>query len=151
MDVITINQAQKSDVGILTELLCELYETHSYEDLLAENKAHFDDRKQVFFLAFDSGKPIGACHGALRDEYVNGKEHGGTAGYLEAIYVRPNYRLRGAAARLVAECEDWARGNNCREFLSDCLLDNTDSYKFHLRLGFIETERCIFFRKELMP
>ena len=28
-------------------------------------------------------------------------------------------------------------------------IDFTDSYKFHLRLGFAETERCIFFRKDI--
>jgi hypothetical protein len=45
MDNITIKHAQKSDVRILTELLCELYENHPYEDMFAENKAHFGNKQ----------------------------------------------------------------------------------------------------------
>jgi len=65
------------------------------------------------------------------------------------VYVRSTYRLPSAASALVALCEDWARDRGCREFLSDCLLDNADSHRFHSKLGFVETERNIFFRKEL--
>ena len=34
---------------------------------------------------------------------------------------------------------------------SDCLLDNANSYDFHLRIGFKETERNIFFLKAIEP
>ena len=142
-------RAEKNDMETLTELFCELYEHHSYEELLAENKAHFANGRQAFFIAYDSKKPVGVCHGSLRSEYVNGKAYDGTVGYLEAIYVRAAYRLCGIATALVAMCEDWARQNKCQEFLSDCLMDNTASYKFHCRIDFVETERCIFFRKDL--
>ena len=145
----TYRQATIADLETLTQLLGELYEHHSYEDLLAENKALFAIGRQAFFLAFDCGHPMGVCHGSLRDEYVNGKAYDGTVGYLEAIYVRPDYRQHGVASTLVSLCEDWAGRNGCLEFLSDCPLDNTDSFRFHLSLGFKETERSIFFRKEL--
>ncbi|MDR2183667.1 MAG: GNAT family N-acetyltransferase [Clostridiales bacterium] len=140
------------DIEALTKLLCELYEFDTYEELrlFDENRARFKDKKQAFFLAMDDKTPVGVCHGALRDEYVNGKEHDGTCGYLEAIYVKPTYRGQGIAATLAALCEDWARENGCREILSDCLLDNTESFDLHLRLGFVETERAVFFRKELI-
>ncbi len=144
-------KAERSDIESLTELLCELYENHSYEELLVENKGLLESRQHVLFLAFDGKIPIGVCHGALRSEYVNGKEHAGNAGYLEAIYVRLEYRLCGVAVSLVGLCEEWARYNGCLEFLSDCLLKNTESYNFHLSIGFAETERCIFFRKDLVP
>ena len=146
---IIYRRADECDITTLTELLCELYENYSYEELLVENKLHFADGSQAFFLAYDAANPIGVCHGALRKEYVNGKAYDGTVGYLEAIYVRPGFRLKGIAAALVTKCEDWADENSCKEFLSDCLLDNNDSYNFHLKIGFSETERCIFFRKEL--
>ena len=146
---ITYRKADERDIETLTELLCELYENHPYEELLEENKLHFDNGKQAFFLAFENENPIGVCHGALRSEYVNGKAYDGTVGYLEAIYIRPTFRLCGIASSLVAVCEEWAQQNGCREFLSDCLLENADSYRFHLKIGFAETERCIFFRKDL--
>ena len=147
--MIAYRRAGRTDLSTMTELLCELYEGHSHDELLAENEAHFDDGKQAFFIAYDGDKSVGVCHGARRSEYVNGKAYDGPVGYLEAIYVSPAYRLCGIASALVALCETWVRENGCNEFLSDCLLDNTDSYKFHIRVGFAETERCIFFRKEL--
>ena len=145
-------EAGRNDIETLTGLLHELFDYHTYEELLAETRAAFDESRSAFFLAFDGDgmTPVGVCHAALRDEYVNGKTTDGTAGYLEAIYVKPGHRRRGVAAGLAAMCEDWARRRGCREFLSDCLLDNLDSYRFHLRIGFAETERCIFFRKEIV-
>ncbi|NLC44641.1 MAG: GNAT family N-acetyltransferase [Clostridiales bacterium] len=142
-------KGDEEDIEGITELLCDLYENHEYDELLAENKELFASGKQAFFLAFEGDKAIGVCHGSLRSEYINGKEYDGTVGYLEAIYVQQEYRLQGVAFHLVSLCEQWARQNACREFLSDCLLDNTNSYKFHLRIGFSETERCIFFRKDI--
>jgi len=142
-------RANIQDSEVLTRLLCELYENVEHEQLLAENIILMDDFKQAFFLAFNDNEPVGVCHVALRGEYVNGKEYDGACGYLEAVYVRSPHRKLGVATKLVELCEAWARDNSCHEFLSDCLLDNMDSFKFHLELGFIETERCIFFRKEL--
>jgi len=142
-------KAEKSDAEILTKLLMNVYEGDTYINLLKVIKDCFKNGREVFYLAYNRGKPIGAVHGALRSEYVNGKQYDGTAGYLEGIYVCPKYRLHGVAYALVALVEEWSRQNGCLEFLSDCLLENTDSYKFHLRLGFTETERNIFFRKEL--
>ena len=150
---IMFRRAELGDVEVLSQLLYELYKDQdisvTHEAILEDCTTFINSDAQIFFLAFDGEAPVGACHGALRHEYVNGKEYEGTCGYLEAVYVRPTHRLRGIAAKFVALCENWARENDCREFLSDCLLHNTESLKFHLRLGFVETERCIFFRKEL--
>ena len=63
----------------------------------------------------------------------------------------PEYRLNGIAEDLVNEIEFWAGLHGCREFASDCLLDNNDSYNFHLKIGFQETERNIFFMKAIEP
>jgi RimJ/RimL family protein N-acetyltransferase len=144
--------SEKTDIDIVTALTCELYQPMlglEQDELLEENKVLFNDDKQGFILAFDADKPIGAAHVALRSDYVNGIELGGTFGYLEAVYVQLEYRKSGIAATLVKLCKDWARERGCREFASDCLLHNTDSYLFHLRIGFTETERCIFFRKDI--
>jgi aminoglycoside 6'-N-acetyltransferase I len=133
------------------------------EELLEKNKILFNDKRQGFILVYDTGwsqhsvaarpcnrdKPVGVAHVALRSDYVNGIESDGDFGYLEAVYVKPDYRMNGIAVALVRLCEEWAKKRGCREMVSDCLLHNTDSYLFHLRIGFSETERCIFFRKEL--
>ncbi len=70
-------------------------------------------------------------------------------GYLEGIYVLPGFRGRGVAKMLLNACEEWARDKGCREFASDCELDNTDSLAFHLAVGFREANRIICFARKL--
>jgi GNAT superfamily N-acetyltransferase len=144
---ITYRKAARNDADVVTGLLCLLYNMPRAE-LLAENEQHFEDVNQAFFLAFDEDKPVGISHGSLRREYVNGTNDG-LKGYLEAIYVLAEYRMNGIAAELVKCTERWAGRHGCREFASDCLLNNTDSFHFHLKIGFKETERNIFFLKKL--
>jgi len=140
----------QADMDIVTDLLFLLYDGEglsvSRDELLAENKQLFADKNQILFLAFDDDKPVGVSHGSLRREYVNGANDG-LKGYLEAIYVLPEYHRNGIGAQLVKILEHWAGLNGCREMASDCLLHNTNSYNFHLKIGFKETERNIFFLK----
>jgi GNAT superfamily N-acetyltransferase len=151
---ITYRKATRADMDATTGLLFLLYNggglSLSREELLAENEQLFADINQVFFLALDSGKPVGISHGSLRREYVNGANDG-RKGYIEAIYVLPDYRKNEIAAELVRAIERWSARNGCREMASDCLADNANSYQFHLKIGFRETERNIFFLKTLEP
>ncbi len=96
------------------------------------------------------GKPVGFVEATLRTDYVNGCETSPVA-FLEGIYVEPEARRQGVAKELVAEVERWALGLGCREFASDALLENEASHRMHRGLGFTETERVVYFRKDLMP
>lgn len=57
--------------------------------------------------------------------------------------------LTAEFAALLAACEQWAREKGCQEFASDCELDNRESLRFHLALGFAEANRIVCFRKAL--
>ena len=129
MDII-YKRASHNDINAVSELLCVLYEM-PLDEVLEENEELFADKNQAFFLALDGDKPIGCSHGSLRREYVNGTNED-LKGYLEAIYVLPEYRKRGIATELVKVTEHWAAMNGCHEIASDCLLENIDSYNFHL-------------------
>ena len=116
-----IRKATTDDLSVLTELACVLWPGHAVPELQAE---------------------------LLRHDYVEGTDTS-PVGYLEGIYVMEGYRDRGIASALLRACESWAKSNGCVEFASDCQLDNVQSLRFHLKVGFEEAGRIICFTKKL--
>ncbi len=70
-------------------------------------------------------------------------------GYLEGLYVEPEYRGKGVGRALVEAGEEWARGEGCIELASDADLKNHLSAEVHDRLGFEEVGQLRCFRKSL--
>lgn len=100
------------------------------------------------FVALLDGRVIGFAEAAVRRDYVNGCD-GSPVLFLEGLYVDPGHRRQGVAGALVAAVADWGRAQGCAEFASDAELANTDSHAMHRALGFVETERVVYFRREL--
>jgi aminoglycoside 6'-N-acetyltransferase I len=145
----TIRRANTSDLSILTPLTLMLYGgDHTYDELADENSTLLSGDNDALFIAFDGDKAIGFSHISLRHEYVEGTASG-VKGFLEGVYTDENYRNKGIARALVSAGEQWAQGKGCKEFASDCKLDNTDSLWFHLKIGFEEVGRIICFKKDL--
>lgn len=69
--------------------------------------------------------------------------------YLEGWYVDPDVRRRGIGAMLIRDVEAWARCAGYRELASDTSLTNQVSQQAHERLGFVEVERAVQYRKAL--
>jgi aminoglycoside 6'-N-acetyltransferase I len=69
--------------------------------------------------------------------------------YLEGWYVDAEARRRGIGAALVDAAEAWARSKGYREFASDAELENVDSQRAHVSLGFREVERSVLYLKTL--
>ena len=147
-----IREATPSDVDQLTELAVLLYPDSPVLELRAEFEFFTRSGAQTCFLAYpdDEAHPeaVGFTHVAMRTDYVEGTQTS-PVGYLEAVYVREAYRLQGYGQRLVAASEEWARAKGAVEFASDCLLDNKDSYEFHMKCGFKEANRIISFTKDI--
>jgi aminoglycoside 6'-N-acetyltransferase I len=102
----------------------------------------------VHFVVYQGTAPLGFIEGSLRADYVNGTESS-PVGFVEGVYVDPAWRRRGVARRLFAAVEDWARARGCRELASDALLENEASQGAHLALGFRETERVVYFVRNI--
>jgi aminoglycoside 6'-N-acetyltransferase I len=101
------------------------------------------------FIEYDRlGAPVGLIEVAIRTDYVNGAATSPVA-FLEGIYVLPEARRSGTARKLVAEAERWALAMGCTELASDAPIENTSSHAMHTALGFVETERVVFFKKVL--
>jgi aminoglycoside 6'-N-acetyltransferase I len=147
--MIKYRQATENDVNAIANLGLLLYSAdNTLENLRTEANDNLRSGKWVTFLAFDGDNPIGFCEISLRSDYVEGTI-GGTIGYVEGVFVLPDYRGQHIAKKLIALGEHWSREQGCAEFASDCMLDNTDSYRFHLRIGFEEAGRNIHFVKKL--
>ena len=70
-------------------------------------------------------------------------------GYLEGLYVDPDFRGQGVGRALVEAGESWAKSRGCVEFASDADLKNDLSAQVHKRLGFSDVGQSRCFRKPL--
>lgn len=144
-----ILEAKEKDAEILAEMATKIWENDKISELTEEFMEIAKDENSTCFLKFIDEKAVAFANVALRHDYVEGTETSPVE-YLEGVYVKENYRKKGYARELVEACEKWAIEKNCKEFASDCLLENTDSLKFHLAIGFIEANRIICFKKNLI-
>jgi len=85
---------------------------------------------------------------SLRHDYVEGTKSS-PVGYIEGIYVSPNFRNKGIAQELINFAKKWARDNNCSQLASDCELGNLASEAFHKSIGFKEANRIICFTMDI--
>lgn len=143
-----VRKAESHDIHTIAELACQLWPEHALSEMEAEMGEILAQEDAVFFLAFEGNTPIGFAQCQLRYDYVEGTESS-PVGYLEGIYVADGYRKQGIARELLFACENWAKEKGCKEFASDCELDNTQSLQFHLNVGFEEANRIICFTKKL--
>jgi aminoglycoside 6'-N-acetyltransferase I len=146
-----IEPAEERHLAAWAEMRADLWPDGSEADQLLDLKTSYlaDNPDLKAFIATDEeGKVAGFAEAAVRHDYVNGCDTSPVL-FLEGLYVRPEARRQGVAGRLVKRAADWGREQGCREFASDALLDNIGSHSLHAALGFEETERVVYFRKEL--
>lgn len=122
----------------------------SEQELRLEAAAILDrpDDRIALIARGENAAVIAFAEAALRRDYVNGCATS-PVGFLEGLYVDPAFRRRGIARKLCNAVEDWAASQGCSEFASDVDLRNEESQKAHEALGFEETERVIYYRKQL--
>lgn len=70
-------------------------------------------------------------------------------GYIEGLYLKPEYRNSGHGVELVARAEEWCRTQGCREMATDSELENRHAHDFFRSEGFEETFTVVQFKKSL--
>ena len=143
-----IRKANIKDAAEISRLACQLWPDHTPKDMEEEFRELLSGPDAAVFLAEGEGQAIGFAQCQLRRDYVEGTDSS-PVGYLEGIFVREEYRRKGIAKELLRACEDWAGEQGCAEFASDCELENYESFRFHLGLGFQEAGRIICFTKKI--
>lgn len=142
-----IRKAVPADASALALLASRLYSS-SPDVLEPEFACLTTSEEAACFLAFDADMPVGFAQCQLRHDYVEGCSTS-PVGFLEGIYVDESCRRSGVAHALLSACEVWAKDVGCTEFASDCEIDNQDSLLWHLKNGFAEMGRTIWFAKKL--
>jgi aminoglycoside 6'-N-acetyltransferase I len=96
----------------------------------------------------DNSEVIAFIDLSIREEYVEGSSSS-PVGYVEGIYVKPEYRKQGIARELLRLGEEWSRAHGCTEYASDTEIENVESQAFHLRAGFEEAHTIVHFIKRI--
>lgn len=143
-----IRKASKDDIITIANLAVLMWNNAAVEDLAIEFSELLSKDNAQIFLKYENDIPVGFAQCQLRTDYVEGTETT-PVGYLEGIFILESYRNRGYAKELLNECEMWAKNKGCKEFASDCEIDNDNSFKFHMAMNFTEANRIICFTKKL--
>jgi aminoglycoside 6'-N-acetyltransferase I len=105
--------------------------------------------KEVLLVAYEELlQPVAFVYVSLRYDYVEGT-CSSPVGYIEGIYVKPDYRLQSFATSLIKAAESWSREKGCLEMGSDVELPNVMSQQFHEAVGFEEANRIVCYSKKL--
>ncbi|MCP4870428.1 MAG: GNAT family N-acetyltransferase [Proteobacteria bacterium] len=145
----TIRLAEPADASDWLNLRDALW-PGSFSDHAAEVAAYFvaSPSSPICLLADHSDDGvIGFAEIGLR-AYAEGCATS-PVGYIEGIFVHPEYRQDAVGRALVAAAEVWAIEQGCTEMASDRQLGNQSSGSFHEALGFEEAERLVCYRKSL--
>lgn len=142
-----IRKATTADSLALAELACYMWGGFP-DEREPEFAALTASPEAACFLALDGDKAVGFAQCQLRHDYVEGCNTS-PVGFLEGVYVDDDHRRSGVARALLSACEDWAKSVGCTEFASDCEIDNLDSLAWHMKNGFAEMGRTIWFAKKL--
>ena len=135
----------KETENIWAKLCVELWQHASVDSMLQEMS---DGALAHNFLYIFENEYIAFISLSLRGDYVEGTKSS-PVGYVEGIYVKPEYQGKGVAKKLVDFAKKWSSENGCSELASDCLLENEDSRRFHNRIGFKEANTIVHFTMEL--
>jgi aminoglycoside 6'-N-acetyltransferase I len=145
---VTYEPMKENDVGVWLQLATKLWGDYETNELKEDLQEVFLATNQQTYLAKYEGVAIGFINVAIRTDYVEGSD-GSPTGYLEGIYVEPNYRKQGVAQQLLALGEKWLAENGCNQIGSDTWLDNTDSQTFHQKMGFRKEAVLVHFLKDI--
>ena len=144
-----INKIIKDDYEEWIRMGCKLHDDCSEDEVQASFKETYNDpRQETFICKNDDKEYLGFVDISIRQDYVEGSDSS-PVGYIEHIYVKPEYRRQGVARKLAEVAEKWASRKGCIEIGSDTYLGNIDSRNFHRSIGFKETSKLVCFIKKL--
>ena len=144
---ITVRKAGKKDLPRWAEMRNKLWPESTGEEHLKEIRSWLKHKTFQAWMAFFDGKAAGFAEASIRP-FANGCDSRPVA-FLEGIWIDKQFQRHGIGRELLATVEKWAKKKGIKELGSDTDIDNKDSQMFHLKMGFEEMERVVYFRKKL--
>jgi len=135
----------KENENAWAELCVELWPDLTIDSVL---KMSYEGLFKNEFLYFEENEPIAFLSLSLRSDYVEGT-NSCPVGYIEGLYVKPEFRRKGIAEKLIDHAKEWSETYGCTELASDCVLENTAGQAFHKAIGFNEVNRIVCFTMQL--
>jgi aminoglycoside 6'-N-acetyltransferase I len=141
----TVRHIQAADRREWVRMRCALWPDEPEEELATELEGWLARGFAILVSPRHKGGLDGFVEVSIRN-YAEGCATDRVA-YIEAWYVDEDRRGRGIGRALIAAAEAWARTQQCRELASDAKLTNAASHRAHERLGFVEQERIVCYKK----
>ncbi|AXI07824.1 GNAT family N-acetyltransferase [Oceanobacillus sp. 143] len=141
-------QASTDHLHELTNLAMDLWPDNDFENLKKEFAESIDTDQNKVFLYCIEKRLVAFIHLSIRTDYVEGS-NSSPIGYIEGIYVLPEFRQKGISKKLFARGRNWLLNKGCKQVGSDIEWNNQVSYEFHKSIGFKEANRLIAFIQDL--
>ena len=143
-----IHEIVTSDLVYWLAMRKELWPTSTEGILQDEMNSMMQDNRFQSFIAYINKRPAGFIEASIRSDYVNGT-HTSPVGFSEGVFVNQEFRTQGVARALIIQVEAWCKTVGLTELASDTTPENQKSIAFHHSCGLVETERVVFFSKQL--
>ncbi len=141
-----INKITKKDFNAWLGMRKKLWP--GFSDHLNEMTDLFSDPKFIAFIVVsDKGVELGFLEASIRP-YANGCKQRPVV-FCEGLWVDESVRSQQVGFKLMQRLEVWAKEQGFKEICSDCELDNNISQSAHKKWGFKETERVIYYQKDI--
>ncbi|MEX0287667.1 MAG: aminoglycoside 6'-N-acetyltransferase [Flavobacteriaceae bacterium] len=130
------------------EMAKVLFPNYSRKELKKDLEHAVSSEKHETFFAIQKETIMGFVNVSVRSDYVEGATSS-PVGYLEALFVKPEFRKQGIAKYLSEIAEKWAVAQGCSQMGSDTWDWNKSSIEFHKKIGFKEEDILVHFIKDI--
>ena len=140
--MVEIIRASNENLNQLTELALALWPNNE-KDLIKSDLVyiigHLNNR---VLLAKSDEEYIGFIHMSIRSGFVEGADTT-PVGYIEGVYVKPDYRRKGVAKELYHAGLEWLKSEKCSQIGADIGINDNMCPDFYIGMGYKEANRII--------
>lgn len=143
-----IEKLSLKNMKAMAALMVEFWPESSFDEEYKYALMILNSNKKTAFLYKISEQYVGFIYLTLRSDFVEGATQN-PVGYVEAIYLKPDFRRKGIGKVLLEKGESWARLKGCTQLASDAEITNENSIRFHKKSGFTEANRVVCFINDI--